>query len=101
MMGWAWFDPDILYALFHSPGWVEGYSDPELDKLLEQQRGITDREERLAKIDEIQQFILEQGAMVPLYSPGWNWILAAQSNVTGFQFAPFNRALLYDVSIQG
>lgn len=99
MMGWAWFDPDILYALFHSPGWVEGYSDPELDQMLEEQRRITDREERLAKVDEIQRFILEHAAMVPLYSPGWNWILAAQSSVNGFQFAPFNRALLYDVWI--
>jgi peptide/nickel transport system substrate-binding protein len=101
MMGWAWFDPDILYALFHSPGWVDGFSDPELDAMLEEQREITDREERLAKIDEIQQYILQHAAMVPLYSPGWNWILAARSNVLGFQFAPFNRALLYDVSIQG
>lgn len=101
MMGWAWFDPDILYALFHSPGWVDGYADPELDKLLEAQRTTTDRTERLAKIDEIQRFILEKGAMVPLYSPGWNWILAAQSTVQGFQFAPFNRALLFDVSLAG
>jgi peptide/nickel transport system substrate-binding protein len=99
MMGWAWFDPDILYALFHSPGWVDGYSDPELDKMLEEQRTITDRDKRLAKIDEIQKFILEHAGMVPLYSPGWNWILAAQVNVKGFQFAPFNRALLYDVSM--
>jgi peptide/nickel transport system substrate-binding protein len=99
MMGWAWFDPDILYALFHSPGWVDGYSDPALDALLEEQRVTTDRDERLAKIDEIQQFVLEQGGMVPLYSPGWNWILAAQSSVQGFQFAPFNRALLFDVNL--
>lgn len=99
MMGWAWFDPDILYALFHSPGWVGGYSDPELDEMLEEQRQMTDREERIAKIDEVQQFILEQAAMVPLYSPGWNWLLAAQSSVQGFQFAPFNRALLYDVHL--
>lgn len=99
MMGWAWFDPDILYALFHSPGWVDGFSSPELDAMLEEQREITDRDERLAKIDEIQQYILEQGAMVPLFSPGWNWILASPTSVQGFQFAPFNRALLYDVSI--
>lgn len=99
MMGWAWFDPDILYALFHSPGWVDGFSSPELDAMLEEQREITDRDERLAKIDEIQQYILEQGAMVPLFSPGWNWILASPTSVQGLQFAPFNRALLYDVSI--
>jgi peptide/nickel transport system substrate-binding protein len=99
MMGWAWFDPDILYALFHSPGWVEGFSSPELDTMLEDQRTITDRDERLAKIDEIQQYILENAAMVPLFSPGWNWILVSPTSVQGFQFAPFNRALLYDVSI--
>ena len=99
MMGWAWFDPDILYALFHSPGWVDGFSSPELDTMLEEQRTLTDRDARLAKIDEIQQYILENAAMVPLFSPGWNWILASPTSVQGFQFAPFNRALLYDVSI--
>jgi peptide/nickel transport system substrate-binding protein len=99
MMGWAWFDPDILYALFHSPGWIDGFSSPELDVLLEEQRTLTDRDARLAKIDEIQQYILENAAMVPLYSPGWNWILASPTSVQGFQFAPFNRALLYDVYI--
>jgi peptide/nickel transport system substrate-binding protein len=99
MMGWAWFDPDILYALFHSPGWIDGFSSPELDTMLEEQRTLTDRDERLAKIDEIQQYILENAAMVPLFSPGWNWILASPTSVQGFQFAPFNRALLYDVSI--
>ena len=101
MMGWAWFDPDILYALFHSPGWVDGFSNPDLDVMLEEQREMTDRDARLAKIDEIQQYLLEQGAMVPLFSPGWNWILASPTSVQGFQFAPFNRALLYDVSIAG
>jgi peptide/nickel transport system substrate-binding protein len=100
MMGWAWFDPDILYNLFHSPGWVDGYSDPELDKMLQAERETTDPTQRLAKIDEIQKFILQHAGMVPLYSPGWNWILAAQSSVKGFQFAPFNRALLYDVNMQ-
>lgn len=99
MMGWAWFDPDILYALFHSPGWVDGFSSPELDAMLEEQRTLTDRDARLEKIDEIQQYILENAAMVPLFSPGWNWILASPTSVQGFQFAPFNRALLYDVSI--
>ncbi len=99
MMGWAWFDPDILYALFHSPGWVDGFSSPELDTMLEEQRTITDRDARLAKIDDIQKYVLENAAMVPLFSPGWNWILASPTSVQGFQFAPFNRALLYDVSI--
>jgi peptide/nickel transport system substrate-binding protein len=100
MMGWAWFDPDILYNLFHSPGWVDGYSDPDLDKMLQAERETTDPAQRLAKIDQIQQFVLQHAGMVPLYSPGWNWILAAQSSVKGFQFAPFNRALLYDVNMQ-
>ena len=60
MMGWAWFDPDILYALFHSPGWVDGYSDPELDKMLEEQRQTTDRDARLAQLDKIQQLSLRR-----------------------------------------
>jgi ABC-type transport system substrate-binding protein len=39
MMGWAWYDPDILHQLWHSPGAYSGYQTPELDALLETRRG--------------------------------------------------------------
>ncbi len=28
MMTWSWYDPDILYALWHSPGAYRGYTSP-------------------------------------------------------------------------
>ena len=42
MMTWSWYDPDILYALWHSPGAYRGYTSPELDAMLEKTRVLTD-----------------------------------------------------------
>ena len=99
MMGWAWFDPDILYALWHSPGWVNGYHDPTLDKMLEEQRRIFDPAQRKQKVQAIFQYLFDHAVMVPLYTPGWNWILAVRSQVTGVRFGPFNRIRLNDAAI--
>ena len=49
MMTWSWYDPDILYALWHSPGAYRGYTDPELDAMLERTRMLSDPEERRAQ----------------------------------------------------
>jgi hypothetical protein len=46
LMGWTWFDPDVLYLLWHSPGAYEGYHTPELDELLEATRTTCRPDER-------------------------------------------------------
>jgi peptide/nickel transport system substrate-binding protein len=48
MMTWSWYDPDILYALWHSPGAYSGYNSPELDEMLELTRTTIDPEGRKA-----------------------------------------------------
>lgn len=97
LMGWAWFDPDILYALWHSPGAYKGYNTPQLDALLEQSRSTADPEARLKLVHDIEKILLEEGVMVPVYTPGWNWIYAVRSEVTGFKIGPYKRPMFNDV----
>ncbi|NEP17295.1 MAG: ABC transporter substrate-binding protein [Leptolyngbya sp. SIO4C1] len=99
MMGWAWYDPDILHQLWHSPGAYSGYQTPELDALLDETRTTVDPEARLAAVQDAQQYLLENAVHVPLYTPGWLWIYTARSNVDGFKIGPFNRPLFNDVRL--
>ena len=97
MMGWAWYDPDILYALWRSPGAYEGYNHPELDEWLEKMRTTIDTDQRMAAIKEVQAHLLQQAVVVPVYTPGWLWIYATTSDVEGFKLGPFSRPLFNDV----
>lgn len=99
MMGWAWYDPDILYSLWHSPGAYSGYQTPELDAMLEKTRTIVDPEERLQAVNEVQEYLLEKAIMVPLYTPGWLWVYTSRAEVDGFKIGPFNRPLFNDVQL--
>lgn len=98
-MGWSWFDPDILYQLFHCPGWVDGYCDPELDVLLEQTRTTVDPVAREQIVKDVQEFLFEHYALIPMYTPAWEWIYVADKDVEGFVYAPFNYPMFADVRL--
>ena len=87
-------------SLWHSPGAYNGYHTPELDAMLEKTRTIVDPEERLAAVQEVQQYLLENAVMVPLYTPGWLWVYTSRDAVDGFKVGPFNRPLFNDVKLQ-
>ncbi len=100
-MGWAWFDPDILYQLWHCPGWVDGYCSPELDVLLEETRSLTDPADRAEKVKEVTEFLYNDFALIPMYTPAWEWIYVSKpANVEGFVYGPFNRPLFNDVIVK-
>ena len=99
MMGWSWYDPDFLYTLWHSPGWMGGYHSDELDTLLEEMRITTNSEKRQEKVVEVQKYLLDNVVMVPLYSPGWMWNYVSNSDVEGFKIGAFNRPLFNDVKL--
>ncbi|MBE9063228.1 ABC transporter substrate-binding protein [cf. Phormidesmis sp. LEGE 11477] len=99
MMGWAWYDPDILHQLWHSPGAYSGYQSAELDALLDDTRTTVDSDARLAAVQEAQQYLLENAVHVPLYTPGWLWIYTTRSEVDGFKIGPFDRPLFNDVKL--
>ena len=84
-MGMSGPDPDYLVFLFQSPGYAgQGIDDPALQAMLVEQRGLSG-EARAAKILDIQRFLLTKAYEVPLFSPGWFWLAASKSDVTGFK----------------
>lgn len=101
MMTWSWYDPDILYALWHSPGAYRGYNTPELDKMLEETRTLTDPDARKAKVQEVFKHLLENGVHIPLYTPGWEWVFAVRPEVEGFMVAPFVYPIFSDIKLGG
>lgn len=101
MMTWSWYDPDILYALWHTPGAYRGYTSPELDALLDETRVLTDPEARKAKVQEVFKYLLENAIHVPLYTPGWEWVFAVRPEVKGFFVAPFVYPNFSDVKLGG
>lgn len=100
MMGWAWYDPDILYNLWHSPGAYSGYQTPELDAILEKTRTTVDPAERLKVVRDAQSYLLQHAVQVPLYTPGWNWLYAVRNEVKGFKVSYFNRPIFNDVTVE-
>lgn len=93
LMGWTWFDPDVLYLLWHSPGAYEGYTNPELDELLDHTRTTVDADERREVVQEVFEHLLANAVHVPIYTPGWLWMYAVSSEAPGFKVGPFNRPL--------
>ena len=77
VLGWRlYFDPDpYIYESFHSsrigPGglnWV-GYSNPEVDELLEKQRTAVDPEERRQLLFKVQEILARDLPWIPLAYP--------------------------------
>lgn len=97
MMTWSWYDPDILYALWHSPGAYRGYTSPELDAMLEKTRVLTDEAARKKAVEDVMAYLLEKAIHVPLYTPGWEWVFAVRPDVEGFKVAPFVYPMFNDV----
>ena len=85
-MGMSGPDPDYLVFLWQPPGYASQAvaSDPALQKMLIEQRALSG-DARAAKMLDIQQFLLTNAYEVPLFSPGWFWMVASKSNVTGFK----------------
>lgn len=100
MMDWAWFDPDILYQLWHSPGAYSGYQSKELDALLEKTRTTVDQGQRKQAVNEAMAYLLKNAVHIPLYTPGSLWVYATRREVQGFKIGPFNRPVFNDVKLQ-
>jgi peptide/nickel transport system substrate-binding protein len=101
MMTWSWYDPDILYQLWHSPGAYAGFQTPELDAMLEETRTTIEPEARLEKVQAVIKYLMENAAHVGLYTPGWEWVFAVRPEVEGFKIGPFLHPIFTDVKIAG
>ena len=101
MMTWSWYDPDILYALWHSPGAYSGYNTPELDAMLEETRTTIEPEARLEKVQAVIKHLMENAVHIGLYTPGWEWVFAVRPEVDGLKIGPFLHPMFNDVTVKG
>jgi len=100
MMTWGWYDPDILYALWHSPGAYAGFQTPELDAMLEKTRTTIDPDERLKAVQDVIKYLMENAVHIGLYTPGWEWVFAVRPEVTGFKVGAFLHPMFQDVKVE-
>lgn len=85
-------DPDIYYQVFHSEsvppnGANRGrYRSPELDRLVERARTVTDRAERKRLYGEVQRIVARDLPYVSLWHP--EVVLVRNRHVMGFELTP-------------
>lgn len=96
--GWTFDYDNTAYLMYHTgERWNPYDSDEELDRMLNAQRGIADRDEREVMLKEIARYTQERALEMPLYS--LNALYAVRDRVLGFEPAPDNRLRLTDVSV--
>ena len=102
-LGWCADYPDpenFADFLFHTgvEQNLSGYSNPELDSLLETARSMTDVEARLALYQEIEQIIIDD-MPVALLEHDRPFYLITKPYVVGYQTSPIGVAQFMNVSI--
>ncbi|RLF81213.1 hypothetical protein DRN44_06110, partial [Thermococci archaeon] len=92
-----WNDADIMIYIYHSSA---GYpwSNPEVDKLLEEARTITDFGKRAEKYGEIQKLIAKEMPAIPLFSE-YQYV-AVRKEVKGIAVGVDGAMYLNDVGIE-
>jgi len=102
-MAWMTNDPDTLpflalrtEAMPENGGFNSGYySNPEVDRLLEEARVATDQERRAELYKEMQEIVHEDAPWV--FVANWKQNAVTAANVEGFQLEPSFFLLLHDV----
>lgn len=97
--GWTFDYDNTAYAMYHTgQKWNPYDSDPELDKLLEAQRPMTDRAQREKLLQEIAVYAADRALEMPLYN--LNAIYAVNKRVENFVPAPDSRLKLNEVTVK-
>jgi peptide/nickel transport system substrate-binding protein len=85
-----WTDPDLaMYAALHTGGSTNAFqfSDPTIDKLLDQARTSTSTATRKALYDQIQLRLVNNGGpMIYTYASYWDYAMSPK--IKGYQYIP-------------
>ncbi|HEX2230342.1 MAG TPA: ABC transporter substrate-binding protein, partial [Candidatus Binatia bacterium] len=93
-------DADTLYDQYFRTGVTKriGYSNPEVDKLIEEQQKIADQKKRVALLQQAGRLIMEDAPFVPLYT--LMEIYGVAQNII-WKGTPDNRILAAEMNIRG
>ena len=103
-LGWEadYPDPqDFLDILFHSESEINhgGYSNPELDAVLEKARTEQDVEQRLNFYHQAERMIVQDAAWVPLWYTGEQYVLI-KPHVMGYKVTPMIISKLREIHLR-
>ncbi len=97
---WTFSDPDTLNVMWHSRNITGGtgfnfskVDNPQIDELLERAASEQDLEARRSMYEEIQEIIMEQAYLIPIYDEGN--AVAFVSSLQGIAFDPRGRFVLF------
>jgi len=94
----SWADPDIFIYLAHSEIGNYTYSNPLVDKILEEARTIMDMTERTKAYSRMQMIMLEDLFMIPLFVE--KEYIAASKSVKGLiVLPPYGTIILNDAKV--
>jgi peptide/nickel transport system substrate-binding protein len=99
---WWDVDPEALYSLYHSSQIEQGfnwchYTNPEVDKLLEQGYIEGDNEKRMALYEQAQILIMDDAPLIPVW--GKRQLMAGQKSITGIDFNLSVYPLYYNTTL--
>jgi peptide/nickel transport system substrate-binding protein len=94
------FDADTFYDQYFHTGVTKrtGYSNPELDKLVEEEQRTADPKKRLAALQQAGRIIMEDAPIVPLYTLAE--IYGVARNIL-WKGNPNNEIIVSDMKIKG
>ena len=101
---WWGVDPESLYSLYHSSQIEKGfnwahYTNPEVDRLLEQGYTEGDFEKRMDLYEQAQVLIMEDAPAIPVW--GKRALLAGQKSIQGIDWNLNVYPLYYNTSLGG
>ncbi|MEM4488356.1 MAG: ABC transporter substrate-binding protein [Desulfurococcaceae archaeon] len=94
----SWMDPDILIYRLHSKIGNFTYANPEVDRLLELGRVISDETERAKVYSKVQEIVLEDLPFLPIFVLK-NYI-GVNKNVEGLIVHPNGNIFLNDARVK-
>lgn len=97
--GWTFDFDNTAYLMYHTgERWNPYDSDEKLDKLLEEQRAITDRARREKLLQEVGAYVADRALEMPLYNQ--NTFVGMNKRVKGFVLPADNRYRFNQVTVE-
>jgi peptide/nickel transport system substrate-binding protein len=97
--GWTFDYDNTAYLMYHSgEHWNPYDKDPALDKMLEEQRTIADRDARLKELQQIAHYVADHALELPLYN--MNTMYGVNKRVKNFVPPADNRMRLTNVEVE-